>query len=64
MVNKACMKKRFSKLSALLVLGLLLIGMSLACYMWVRREQRQYTLNRQLIAALLKNDMKQARVLV
>ena len=64
MVNKACMKKRFSKLSALLVLGLLLIGMSLACYMWVRREQLQYTLNRQLIAALLKNDMKQARVLV
>ena len=62
MRNWESMKKRFNKLSALLILGLLLIGMSLACYVWMRKEQRQYALDRQLIAALMKNDAMQALV--
>lgn len=32
--------------------------------LWVRAQQKQYTLNRQLIAALVKSDTKQAIVLV
>ena len=64
MRNGESMKKRNSKRSALLVFVLLLIGMSLMDYVWVRKEKRQYAMNRQLIASLLKNDTKQALVLV
>lgn len=58
------MKKRRVPNSALLIIGLPLIVLSLACCVWVRREQRQHRLDRQLITALLKSDTDQARVLV
>jgi hypothetical protein len=47
----------------LITLGLvaLLVG---GAGLWLRAQQRQYALNRQLIAALLKNDGKQALALV
>lgn len=57
-------KPRSHKRSALLALGLLLIGLGLSCVVWVRKEQRQYALNRQLIAALLKDDTSQAREII
>ena len=52
------MKIRPYKRSALLTSALLLLGMSLACFVWVRKEQRQYALDRALIAALVKGDTK------
>ncbi len=48
--------KRRSLLLLLLPVSLLMAGMGL----WVRSQQRQYALNRQLIAALINNDRKQA----
>src|SRR5689334_4539956 len=49
--------------AALLTL-ILLAGVVLACGLWLRAERRQYALNRQLIAALVKGDSKQALALV
>ena len=42
----------------------MLLGLSLTCFLWVRHEQRQYALNRQLIAALVRDDSEQALTLV
>ena len=54
------MKTSSRKGFALLAFALLLIGVFLACFVWVRKEQRQYALNRALIAALEANDVGQA----
>jgi ankyrin repeat protein len=51
------------KRTALLTL-LLLIGLIGSVGLWLRSEQQQYVLNRQLIAALAHGDDKQALVLV
>ena len=58
------MKPPLYKRSALLAFALLLLGVGLPCFVWVRAQQRQYTINRQLIAALKKKDTKQALELV
>jgi ankyrin repeat protein len=42
----------------------LLVCLCAASDLWLRAEQRQYALNRQLIAALMKGDDKQALALV
>lgn len=51
--------KRTALISLILVL---LLG--LGCVLWLHGQQRQYALNRQLIAALVKNDDWQAPALV
>jgi ankyrin repeat protein len=49
---------------ALLLSITIVIALCAACGVWLYREQRQYTLNQQLIAALDKGDTKTALVLV
>ena len=49
---------------AILLTLLLLTGLTAACGLWLRAQQRQYTLNRQLMAALVKEDDTQALALV
>lgn len=46
--------------SVLLVVG----GCALACFLWMRAEQRQYALNRALIEALNQGNLKRAIDLV
>ena len=59
------MKTPLRKRSLLLASVLLMIGsVYLACFLWVRKEQRQHTLNRQLIEAWKKADVGQAKFLV
>ena len=57
-------KKRSHKHLALFAFALLLLGLGLSSFVWVRKEQRQYVLDRQLIAALAKADTKEALALV
>jgi hypothetical protein len=58
---KTSTRKRYALFaSVLFVVG----GLYLACFLWVRAEQRKYTLSRQLIEALKKEDTKQAVTLV
>lgn len=64
MVNEESMKTHFHKRFATFVLSLLLIGLGLAFIVWVRHEQGQHRLNRQLIAALKKSDTTRAISLV
>ena len=59
-MNKPRSHKRLTLLAVALLIGLPCV----VCVMWVRKEQRQYALNRQLIAALKRNDGKQALTLV
>src|ERR1019366_7264804 len=54
------MRRRHTTLIALF----LLVGLTGACAIWLRSEQHQYALNRQLIAALVHVDDKQALTLV
>ena len=54
------MKQRRVLILSLLVVALLVGG----CGLWVRQAKRQYTLNRELIAALENDDDKQALALV
>lgn len=58
------MKSRSNKRSALLALTLLLLSVGLSCVWWVRKEQRQYALDRQLIEAVQEVNIKQALALV
>ena len=63
--NGQSMKSRSRKYTAVFAFSLLLIGLALSCVWWVRKEQRQYALNRQLIEALANRcDIKQALDLV
>src|SRR5580700_678461 len=55
--------KRSRRLAALLAL-LLLAGLVGSTALWLRAQQRQYALNRALIAALVKGDDRRALVLV
>jgi hypothetical protein len=57
------MKRNHRKLIALLAL-LLLVGLAGGTILWLRSEQREYVLNRQLIAALVQDDDKRALALV
>ena len=57
------MKKQYYKRPLILAFALL-IGVSLSCFVWVRKEQRQYALNRALIVALEANDADQALYLL
>jgi len=52
-----------SKRTALITICVL-TGVVVFGFLWLRSEQRQYVLNRKLIAALVKGDDKQALVLV
>jgi hypothetical protein len=54
------MKRRRALLFTLSVV----LALCAACGVWLHRERQQYAFNRQLIAALLKGDTKQALVLV
>lgn len=56
-------KRKHYKRTALFAFSLLL-GLFLVCILWVRKEQRQYSLNRQLISALFHENGKQALRLV
>ena len=56
------MKRR--RRATLLTLCLLLAGLTIACVLWVRAQQRQYVLNRRLIAVLVNEDDRQALALV
>lgn len=56
---KQCRLQRTALLSAILFIGL--IG---TVVLWLRVQRRQYALNRQLIAALVNGDDKQALALV
>jgi ankyrin repeat protein len=58
------MKTHGRKRYTLLVSGLVIGGLSLACFLWVRAEQRQYALNRQLIEAMQVGDVNEALALV
>ena len=42
----------------------LLIGLFLPCFLWIRAQQHQYTINRELIEALKIDDTSQAMALV
>jgi ankyrin repeat protein len=58
---KMQVRKRYTvPVSVLLVLG----GLSLACFLWVKNEQRQVQRNRALIDSLAKGDFKRALALV
>src|SRR5690349_5139854 len=48
----------------LLVLPFLLVGLALACFLWVGAQQRQYALNRALVKALVLLDFQPAQKLV
>ena len=48
----------------LLTFALLLLGLGLACFVWVKIQQRQHALNRQLIEALKNGNTKEALALV
>jgi hypothetical protein len=56
------MKSRAHRRRAVLLTLCLLVGVIVAggVSLWLRARQRQYALNRQLIAALVKGDDKQA----
>lgn len=56
--------RRLNKRSSLLALTLLIVGITLPCILWIRKEQSQYALNRQLIEALKKSDTRAALILV
>lgn len=57
------MKTRFNKRVSLFIFGLL-VCLVLTCFLWVYLQQHQYVINRQLITALDKSDIKQALALV
>lgn len=57
------LNSRSHKRFALLAFSLL-IGLCLCCFLWVRKEQRQYALNRQLIEALKTGDIMQIMALL
>jgi ankyrin repeat protein len=57
-------KRTHRRIAALLVLCILLSGLVTVCVLWVRAQQRQYALNRRQIAALVKNDDRQALALI
>lgn len=61
-VNEGSIKTR--KVHALIAYCLLLLGLTLASLQTVRAETRQETLNRQLFEALMKQDAKQALILI
>ncbi len=54
-------RKRYTFLAfALLVVGSLV----LSCFLWVKHEQRQYAMNRELIASFRKGDLQRTLKLV
>jgi hypothetical protein len=63
MANVVNMKRRARYHSVPVILLLLAIPVA-TCVLWLRSVRRQYTLNRQLIAALVKGDDKKALALV
>jgi ankyrin repeat protein len=52
------------RIQASMLLCFLLVAMASVCFLWLGAKQRQYTLNRHLIAALLKSDPGAALALV
>lgn len=59
------MKTQFRKYYPYLASVLLVVGgLSLACFLWVKQERRQYARNRELIVALLQGDFKRSSQLV
>lgn len=59
------MKLPSRKCNTLLVSVFLVVGgLALACYLWVKQEQRQYAINRALIDALRQGNISGARLLV
>ena len=64
-LSKASMSKVLHcQRPALFAFALLLLALGLSCVVWVRKEQRQYALDRRLIAALVHADTKRAFALV
>ena len=57
-------KPRFHKRSALLAFALVIGLPCVVCFVWVRKEQRQYALDRQLIETLKQSDTKKAMALL
>jgi ankyrin repeat protein len=55
---------RYHLRRSVLFTGFLLLLLTGGCGLWLRSQHRQYALNRQLIAALVKGDDKQALALV
>ena len=49
---------------ALLFIITLVLALCAVCGVWLHRERQQYRLNRQLIAAFVHNDTRQALVLI
>ena len=58
------MNKTIRNRSLLLACTLMVGGLALTSFLWVKSERRQYALNRQLIEALKASDAKQALALV
>lgn len=53
-------RKRYTLLASVLLVG----GLSLACFLFVPQEQRQYAMDRELVNSLYQGDLKRAMKLV